>query len=229
MEPSTVRRKNEIQSETRYERWKHWPVNWTAVIVGALAALAVSMIVALCGTALGAYHLMPEHRLVDLRKAGFWVMAVGVFGSFFAFVLGGWIAGKIAGILHSEPAMLHGAIVWLTAVPMLALFTALGSSGYSGTWYGGLSNRDFREVPIVRPEPLPPAASDLQRATFDADWAQYRRQVAAWNADTPRVVKTSALCAVSALLIGLLGSVIGGWMSSGEPMSVRYRRPVAVD
>ena len=37
--------------------------------------------------------------------------------------------------------------------------------------------------------------------------------------------RNSALGAVTALLIGLMGSLLGGWLASGEPMSLTYRRP----
>jgi hypothetical protein len=38
------------------------------------------------------------------------------------------------------------------------------------------------------------------------------------------VARNSAIGAVTALLIGLMGSLIGGWLASGEPMSLTYRR-----
>jgi anti-sigma factor RsiW len=38
------------------------------------------------------------------------------------------------------------------------------------------------------------------------------------------VARNSAVGAVTALLIGLMGSLIGGWLASGEPMSLTYRR-----
>jgi hypothetical protein len=34
--------------------------------------------------------------------------------------------------------------------------------------------------------------------------------------------RNAALGAVTGLLIGLVGSVIGGWMASGEPMTLGY-------
>lgn len=37
-------------------------------------------------------------------------------------------------------------------------------------------------------------------------------------------MRNMALGAVAALLIGLMGAVIGGWMASGEPMSFTYYR-----
>jgi bacteriorhodopsin len=41
---------------------------------------------------------------------------------------------------------------------------------------------------------------------------------------TPDLVRNTALAAVSSLLVGLIGSVIGGWMSSGEPMTFTHYR-----
>jgi hypothetical protein len=38
------------------------------------------------------------------------------------------------------------------------------------------------------------------------------------------MARSMALASVTAILIGLLGSVIGGWMASGEPMSFTHHR-----
>jgi hypothetical protein len=37
-------------------------------------------------------------------------------------------------------------------------------------------------------------------------------------------MRNAALGGVTALLLGLAGAVVGGWLASGEPMSIRYRR-----
>ena len=36
--------------------------------------------------------------------------------------------------------------------------------------------------------------------------------------------RNAALAAVTALLLGLMGGVIGGWMGSGEPMTFTHYR-----
>ena len=38
------------------------------------------------------------------------------------------------------------------------------------------------------------------------------------------MMRNTAVASVVALLIGLMGSVIGGWMGSGEPMTLTYYR-----
>lgn len=41
---------------------------------------------------------------------------------------------------------------------------------------------------------------------------------------TPDVVRNTALAALTTLLVGLIGAVIGGWIASGEPMTLTHHR-----
>jgi len=118
-----------------------------------------------------------------------------VCGAFFAFALGGWAAGKILGARHAETSMLHGVIAWLVTVPIFLVLASLGSMSYFGVWYAGLAGTPAWVTPVV---------ADPQTALA--------------------LAKNSALGAVAALLLGLVGSVVGGWMASGEPMTVTYYR-----
>jgi len=215
-------------AEAVYEQWRHWPVNWTAIWVGTLAALAVVLVFGLIGIAVGAHLLGPEHRVVDLRKMNFGALVFSVCGAFFAFVVGGWVAGKIAGILRSEPAMLHGAIVWVLAVPLLMGLVALGAGNFVGGWFAGLAGTPAwgaaAALPFERPETLGPAATESERAAYQAALIDYLNKVRTWKEETPRAARNSALGALTALLLGLAGSVIGGWMACGEPMSPTYYR-----
>jgi hypothetical protein len=216
------------KAEAQYERWHHWPVNWTAVWVGALASLAAALIFGLIGIAVGAHLLGPEHRVVDWSKWGIAALIFSVCGAFFSFVIGGWVAGKIAGILRSEPAMLHGAITWLVAVPLLVALAGLGAGSFFGGWYGGLAGSPPGAAPVAapfeRPEALGANATDAERTQYQNALTEYNRHVKEWRDETPRATRNSALGAVTALLLGLVGSVIGGWMASGEPMNFTHYR-----
>lgn len=220
--------RREVAGEIEYEKWAHWPVNWSAIWVGALAALAATVVFGLIGTAIGAHLLGPEHRVVDIKKLSIGALIFSVSGAFFAFVIGGWITGKIAGILHSEPAMLHGAITWCLTVPMMLLLLAAGASSYVGGWSAGLAGSPTWAAPAVapfdRPDPLGIDATAEERAQFKADRAEYRQKLLQWKEETPKVMRNSALGAVTSLLLGLMGSVIGGWLASGEPMNFTHYR-----
>jgi hypothetical protein len=173
-----------------------WPLAWSAVWVGTLSAVALALIFGLVAIAVGAHRV--GQPFGTWREVGFLALIFSVFGSFLAFVLGGWVAAKVAGVRRSETAMLHGAIVWLVAVPILMVLASMGAVSYLGGWYGGLAG-------------LPPAAAAQAYATAQDPAAG----LAARNA---------ALAAVTALLLGLMGGVVGGWMGSGEPMTFTHYR-----
>jgi hypothetical protein len=221
-------KQREVQAEAQYERWVHWPVNWGAVWVGALAAVAAVLIFGLIGIALGAHLLGPDHRVVDLKKISLGTLAFSVVSAFLAFVIGGWVAGKIAGILRSEPAMLHGAIVWLVAVPILVVLAGLGAGSYFGGWYAGLAGTPSWAAPAGAPfdRPVSPgvSATEEERTQYKAGLAEFEQKMKQWQEDTPKVTRNSALGAITALLLGLIGAVVGGWMASGEPMTLTYHR-----
>jgi hypothetical protein len=226
-QPSLEPTPGEVAAEAAHERWSHWPVSWSAVWVGALAAVAAVVLFGLIGTALGAHFLTPEHRVVDLRKLSFGALAFSVISAFLAFVIGGWVAGKVAGILRAEPGMLHGGIVWLVAVPLLVLLAALGAGSSMGGWFGGMAsspNSNASTAPYERPVPPDLNATEAERAQYRSELADYNRKVQQWRDDAPKVARNSALGATSALLLGLIGSVLGGWMASGEPMTFTHYR-----
>jgi hypothetical protein len=183
-------------AETATTSSEYWPINWSAIWVGALAALAVSVIISLAGAALGAHQLGPGGRIASWKDVGFGALVFAVVGAFFAFVVGGWVAGKINGFRRAETDMLHGAIVWLVAVPLIVAFAAVGAGTLFGGWYGGLAGTPIWVTPSN-------VAADPNAAT---------------------AARNTALLAVTALLIGLVGSVLGGWLASGEPMSVYLYR-----
>jgi hypothetical protein len=174
---------------------KAWPVYWSAIWVGALAALAVALLFGLIGIAVGAHQIGKKVVNVhnNLSLAG---LIFSVAGAFFSFVIGGWVAGTIAGLRRAEAAALHGTIVWLVALPLFLMLAAFGAGSFFGGWYGGLAG-----TPVWATSP-----------TIGAD------------PTAAMVARNSALGAVTALLIGLMGSLLGGWMASGEPMSLTYKR-----
>lgn len=171
---------------SRPETWVAWAVNWSAAWVGALAALTAALIFGLVGTAAGATSLDKFSSFKTISRTE---VAIVICAAFFAFVIGGWCAGKITGAKHSERTILHAAIAWLISTPLILAMLAVGAGNAFGGWYGGLAS------PIGAVVAAPA---------------------------TPDVVRGTALAALTSLLVGLIGSVIGGWMSSGEPMTFTH-------
>ena len=172
------------------QEWVVWPIAWSAVWVGALTALAVGTLIGLIAYAVGANEAADY---VDWKKLHLIGLIFSVGGAFFSYVAGGWVAARIAGRVRSEPAILHGAIVWLLSIPGLLILGALGGAGHVGSWYGGLSA----------------VATGATRLS---------------NEQMAEALRNNSLATAAALLIGLVGAVLGGWMASGEPMTFTHHR-----
>jgi len=170
--------------------YRFWPVNWSGVFVGSLAALATALILGLASIAVGAQIVGQGEHVVSWNRVNFGGIICTVCGAFFSYVVGGWVAGKITGDTRPETTMLHGAVAWLVTIPLILMFTALGAGGYFGAWYPGLAGTPTWST----------ATSSLPAS------------------DAAAIVRNNALGALTALLLGLIGSVLGGWMASGQHM-----------
>ena len=178
--------------------WRPWPMSWSGIWVGALSALAVGLIIGLIGYAIGA-HQFTAPRWTTWRNVRILTSIFNIGGAFFAFVVGGWVAARITGVRRAEPAILHGVIAWLVTIPMLLTLAALGAAGMYGGWYGGLV---AAPAWVATPPPMTPEMAAAMR--------------------------NGAVAAAVAVLLGLVGAAIGGWMASGEPMTIgHYRRRAA--
>jgi len=187
----------------RNDTWQAWPVSWSAGWLGALTAVASLIVIGLIGVAVGAHLVGPSSRILCWRDFGLLALIFSIAGAFFSFVAGGWVAGKVAGVWRAETAMLHGAVTWLLAVPLLVFMIAWSGSSMFGSWYGGLAGSPAwtqSQAPTANPTP------DNEATHRAAE-------------ETARATRNSALGALTSLLLGLVGSVIGGWMASGEPMT----------
>ena len=176
----------------REESWTAWPVYWSPVIVGALASVVAVVLFGVIGTAVGSWKAGSEGRVTDFSGVGRVAVAYAVFASFFAFVIGGWVTARIAGIRRAEPAILHAAIAFLVATVVLLAMASFGGAVFNG-WYAGLA-----------PSPAVPT----QAGPVDPSVA--------------KAAAAGATAAAVAILLGLLGSVIGGWMGSGERMDFSF-------
>ncbi len=182
----------EVSVADMEETGNSWPVRWSAVWVGALAALASAGVFGLTGTAVGAASIATIVDLSTWKAITLTDTIAAICGTFFAFVIGGWVAGKIAGTRLAESSTLHGVIAWLIAMPLIGLLAGVGAESAFGGWYGGIVGN-------------PHAAMGGALVS-------------------PTGIRHLALTGLTVMLVGLIGSVLGGWMASGEPMSLTHRR-----
>jgi hypothetical protein len=188
----------EIQIGFGTDTVRPWFVHWSGVWVGALTALAMVLVFGLIGIAVGAHQTGVNARITKWSDVGLAALIFSVAGSFFSFVLGGWVAGKIAGVRRAETASLHGAIVWIVTVPLVLVLAALGAGSYFGGWYSGLAGTPTWVTSVTAADP-----------------------------NAAAVARNGALGALTVLLLGLMGSVLGGWLASGERMTFTNQRKLS--
>jgi hypothetical protein len=192
-----------------------WRVHWSAVSIGALATLAALMVLGLVGVALGGAVLDAAPRDVDdWSKVGWGAVVLMVLGTFLAAAAGGWVAAKTAGLRVAEPAMLHGAVVWLVALPLLVVCAALGARSYFDPWHAGLAGA----APVVA---AAPPSSGAAATDGGRDAGGLAQPSPAEIERAAKIARNGALATLTAVLLGLMGAVVGGWLASGDMHSRR--------
>src|SRR5256885_5481574 len=99
-----------------YENWRPWPI-WSAVWIGALAAIAVGLIIGLIGFAVGAHELTAP-RFTTWKNVRIITTIFNIGGLFFAFVVRGWVAARVSLLRRSDATMAQGARARLLPIPM---------------------------------------------------------------------------------------------------------------
>ena len=128
-------------------------ISWGAVIAGAVAALAMHIVLGLLGLAIGAstidpaYGDTPEASSLGLGATLWWTGSALV-----AIFIGGWIAGRLSGDPVREDGALHGFVTWgvATVVTVALLGTALG--GVLGGGFKAImaATQDVARTAVVR-------------------------------------------------------------------------------
>lgn len=100
-------------------------VSWGAIFAGVTAAIAVQLLLNLLGAGVGAATINPQQPGQGLALgAAIWFVVSSVISLF----VGGWIAGRLAGIPNKRDGALHGFVTWSLASLALVylLSTAVG-------------------------------------------------------------------------------------------------------
>lgn len=94
-------------------------LSWSAVIAGALLALATHVVLGLLGAAMGL-----AAGPADSEGLGIGAAIWGLLTPFVATLLGAWLAVKLSGERDDAGANVHGVVVWCIGLLVGALFLA---------------------------------------------------------------------------------------------------------
>jgi hypothetical protein len=203
--------------------WERWPLAWSAIIVGAAVSVSSALILGLLGISIGLHKFSADGRMMSLgdwKEAGAGAFIFTVVAAFAGYYIAGWVAGKLSGFRRAEPAALHGALTWVFSLPVLMLLIALGAGTYLGAAYGDFGRPPVPAYGITRGwQPDPTSNIEPDRPSLFSS-----RRVIAVAPEEARATRNGALGILTALLLGLMGAVVGGWRASGEPFAVAYER-----
>ena len=95
-----------------------------------------------------------------------------------------------------------------------------------GNWYGALSpsHPAWADPKIAPPATTATSSTTTTSTTTSTSTTETTRPQTQAEIDAAKATRNAALGAATAMLLGLMGAVIGGWMASGEPMTFTHWR-----
>lgn len=115
------------------EYWK--PLMWSAIFGGMIAAMGVQVILTLLGVGLGAAVTNPASEPwadSDARGMGIGAVIWLILSGIISFGVGGFVAGKMSGVVRTGSGALHGMLAWALAAVVGTMVTALAGSATLG-------------------------------------------------------------------------------------------------
>ncbi len=231
-----------VENDAVYPSYAHPLVSWGSVILGALAAIAVGVLLNLLVAVFDAAATM--HEISKTGEIGDNAVLLGVFGgiaNLVALFTGGFIAARSANHPDHHDGMLHGLGVW--ALSFVVAFAILGTGASKtvgaalGEEAGGSAVSQAAPSGASSAGTTPGGAADVAAPPFQATYAQ--QQAAEADAkidaqteahDIAKGAAQTAFWAFAAMLIGLGAALWGGVTGSRHPehFVARPRRVVVV-
>jgi hypothetical protein len=194
-------------------------VHWGPIVAGLLTAMSALLLLSLLGLAIGLTTLNAGAAATQGgppadagRNSAIWAAISGIL----AFALGGYVAGRTAALFNRGWGALHGALVFMLAVPLIlwlagqGLGTVLGSLGNLS---GALaSNPDAAQVAQGAADQAQSAAQNVQPGDI---------------ARAAEAARNTAWGTLAGSLVAVAASALGGSLGTRHP-TVRARTSTRV-
>jgi hypothetical protein len=139
-------------------------VSWSAIFAGVTAAIAVQLLLNLLGVGVGAATINPQQGQQPGQGLAIGAAIWFALSSIISLFVGGWIAGRLAGVPNRRDGALHGFVTWALAslVIFYLLSTAVGGLlGGAASVLGQTASLAARGAQAVSPA----AANVITQAT----------------------------------------------------------------
>lgn len=103
-------------------------ISWGAIFAGGLVALVVQLLLSLLGLGIGMSTIDPIQEQNPFSGLGMGAIIWWVGSILISLFIGGWVAGRLAGMPRNTDSILHGILTWslYTLVSFYLLTTAVG-------------------------------------------------------------------------------------------------------
>ncbi|HEX2913094.1 MAG TPA: YrzE family protein [Chloroflexia bacterium] len=175
----------------------HDDVRWGPILAGLFSTLATLLILSLLGVAVGltAASGQPGGATGAANNANSYTTGAGIWAAvsaLIAFFIGGYVAGRTAGVRRRSYGWVNGALVWAITLPLLLWLAGSGASGFLNAIGFNLAGFTNNITGAVNNATNNPGA--VNNATDAA--------------------RNGAWIAFAALIIGLIASALGGLLGS---------------
>ncbi|MBA2491115.1 MAG: hypothetical protein ACR2KU_03810 [Gammaproteobacteria bacterium] len=220
-------------------------ISWGAIIAGTLVALVIQMTLSMLGLGIGLGVMDPNAQALSGVGigAGIWL----VVSTLVSLYIGGFMAGRLAGIPAKGDGFLNGIVVWALAT-LLTLYLATSVVGGAISGVTGILGQGLQvagqSVKSVAPEAAETIKKNPGQARQEANQAidqaqqQYRqmrrqaeqalsgagKEVKQTTKQVAPIASGAAFGGFIALLLGALAAAFGGMSGAPKDMAVGGRR-----
>jgi hypothetical protein len=206
-------------------------VSWSAILAGAVIALAVYFVLTLLFGAIG----------ISLTDAGVRdrAVAIGVLVAMIASVIialftGGWVAAQLTAGENRQEAVIYGLLTWATVSIMALFLVAAGlKAGYFAAVGGSMVAQNSPNAPNWKDGAKALGATDAQITSFESNLDKDKIAAAAndpANQERAReAAMTAAWTALVATMLGMAACVGGALVGAGTAFRIYPVRTVRTD
>lgn len=213
-------------------------VSWGAIFAGTVVAMVVQIVLTLLGISIGLGVISQTPGTGVLGGVGIGTAIWLIVSTLISLFIGGYVAGRLAGMPTRPDGVLNGIVVWALAT-LISLYLATSTVGSAVSGVAGFLGQGFqvatRGVTAVAPEAAeavkrsPQEARQAARQALEEAQQQYRqlrrqadevlnqaqRQATQTVNQAAPIAASAALGAFIALVLGAIAAALGG--AAGTP------------
>ncbi|CAN5451300.1 hypothetical protein BH23BAC1_BH23BAC1_17200 [soil metagenome] len=209
--------------------WGFKKISWGAVFAGLVVAIAVHIALNILGLGIGMGAIDPVADRQPLEGLGVGTMIWYALSLLISLFLGGYVAGRLAGIPRTMASVMHGVLTWalFTIVSVYILAATVGGivggvTGVAGEAVSMASRGISAVAPNISEQEAARLAEEAERVTQQAqsqlEQPETEARVRRTADDIRSAISTAAIFAFIGMLLGAGAAAWGGKV--GEPQDI---------